>query len=71
MIFNSPGGHSGHSDNSEVSEFLAGKFPMLFYFFHPVFIIIVRDSNTFFENLLHPFVRKLFLHLKEATLHLQ
>ena len=33
---------------------------------------IVQEPNTFFfENLLHPFVRKLFLHLKEATLHLQ
>ena len=33
--------------------------------------VIVREANTVFEDLLHPFVRKLFLHLKEATLHLQ
>ena len=28
-------------------------------------------AKFFFEDLLHPLVRKLFLHLKEATLHLQ
>ena len=28
-------------------------------------------ANYFFKNLLHPLVRKLFLHLKEATSHLQ
>ena len=44
---------------------------MLFCLFHPVFIIIVREPNTFFEDLLHPLVTKLILHLKEATLHLQ
>ena len=32
---------------------------------------IVRELNTFFKVLLHPLVRKLFLHLKEATLQLQ
>ena len=32
---------------------------------------IVRETNTFLDDLLHPIVRKLFLHLKEATLHLQ
>ena len=33
--------------------------------------LTVREPNTFSEDLLHPLVRKLFLHLKEATLHLQ
>ena len=28
-------------------------------------------AKYFFEALLHPLVRKLFLHLKEATLNLQ
>ena len=44
---------------------------MLFCLFHAVFIVIVREPNTFFEDLLHPLVRKVFLHLKETTLHLQ
>ena len=35
---------------------------------HPV---LVLESNTFLEDLLHPAVRKLFLDLKEALLHLQ
>ena len=41
----------------------------------PAFRLIVHDfslgAKYFFEYLLHPLVRKLFLHLKEATLHLQ
>ena len=39
MIFQSPRGHSDqcHSGNSEMSEFLAGKFSMLFCLFHPNF----------------------------------
>ena len=52
-------------------NFLAGKLPMLFCLFHAIFVIIVREPNTFFKDLLHPFVRKLFLHLTEATLHFQ
>ena len=32
--------------------------------------LIVREPNNFFEDLLQPLVRKLFLHWKEATLHL-
>ena len=28
------------------------------------------EPNTSFEDLLHPLVRKLFLHLKQAILHL-
>ena len=32
---------------------------------------VVWEPNNFFEDLLHPLVRKLFLHLKEAVLHLQ
>ena len=71
MIFKSPWDTQGHSDSSEIFEFLAGKLPILFYLFHAVFIIIVWKPNTFYEHLLHPFLRKLFLHLKEATLHLQ
>ena len=51
--------------------FLAGKFRMLFCLFHAVFIIIVQEPSTFLKNPLHLFVRKVFLHLKEATLHLQ
>ena len=31
MIFKSPGDTQGHGDSSEISEFLAGKFPMLFF----------------------------------------
>ena len=30
------------------------KFPMPFCFFHAVFVIIVLEPNTFFEDLLHP-----------------
>ena len=60
MIFKSPGDMQGHGDSSEISEFLAGKFPILFCLFHAVFLIIVWKPNTFFEELLHPFVRKLF-----------
>ena len=67
MIFKSSGDTEGHGDSSEISEFLAGKFPMLFCLFHAVFIIIVPKPNTFFEDLLHPFARKLFLRLEEAT----
>ena len=44
---------------------------MLFRLFDAVFIIIILEHNTFFEDLLHPLVRKLFLHLNAATLHLQ
>ena len=33
--------------------------------------MIVWKPNTFFEDLLHPCVRKLFLHVEEATLYLQ
>ena len=40
---------------------------MLFCLFHAVFIIIGWEPNTFFEDLLHPLVRKLFLHLEKAT----
>ena len=31
----------------------------------------IWEPNTFFEDLLHPLVRKVILHLKEAILHLQ
>ena len=41
MIFKSPGDTQGHGDSSELSEFLAGNFPILFFLFHAVFIIIV------------------------------
>ena len=42
----------------------------------PERIISERVNNSpgakcFFEDLLHPLVRKLLLYLKEATLHLQ
>ena len=33
--------------------------------------ILSRGAKYFFEDLLHPLVRRLFLHLKEATSHLQ
>ena len=49
MIFKSPGDTQGHCDSSEISEFLAGKFPMLFCLFHAVFIIIVQKPNTFLK----------------------
>ena len=71
MIFISLGDIQGHGNSSEISEILAGKSPMLFCLFHAVFIMIVRKPNTFLKNLLHPFVRNLFLHVEEATLHLQ
>ena len=71
MIFIFLGDIRGHGNSSEISEILAGKSPMPFCLFHAVFIVIVLKPNTFFEDLLHPFVRKLFLHVEEATLHLQ
>ena len=70
MIFISLGDILSHGNSSDISEILAGKSPMLFCLFHAVFIMIVRKPNTFFEDLLHPLVRK-FLHVEEATLHLQ
>ena len=60
MIFKSPGDTQGHGGSSEISEFLAGKFPILFCLCYAVFIIFVWKPNTFFEKLLHPFVRELF-----------
>ena len=71
MIFVSLGDIRGHGNSSEILGILAGKSPMLFCLFHAVFIKIVQKPNTFFEDLLHPFVRKLFLHVEEVTLHLQ
>ena len=71
MIFISLGDIRGHGNSSEISEVLAGKSPTLFCLFHAVFIMIVQKPNTFFEDLLRLFVRKLFLHVEEATLHLQ
>ena len=72
MIFTSLGDIRGHGNSSETSEILVGKSPMLFCLCHAVFIMIVQNpANTLFEDLLHPFVRKLFLHVEEATLHLQ
>ena len=71
IMFISLGDIRGHGNSSEISEILAGKSPMLFCLFHAVLIVIVQKPNTFFEDLLHPFVRKLFLHVEEATLHLQ
>ena len=44
---------------------------------HEIIDIYCRSKDIslgvkyFFEDLLHPLVRKLFLHLKEAALHLQ
>ena len=55
MIFISPGDIRGHGNSSEISEFLAGKSPMLFCLFHAVFTMIVQKPNTFFEDLLHPY----------------
>ena len=71
MIFISLGDIRGHSNSSEILKILAGKSPMLFCLFYAVFIMIVQKPNTFSEDLLHPFVRKLFLHVEEAPLHLQ
>ena len=71
MIFISLGDIRGNGNSSEISEILAEKLPLLFCVFHAVFIMIVRKPDTFFEDLLHPFVRKLFLHVEEAALHLQ
>ena len=34
-------------------------------------IAAIKLLGTFFEDLLHALVRKLFLHLKVATLHVQ
>ena len=45
-------------------NFLPGRFPMRLCLFHAVFVIIVREPNTFFEDLLHPLVIKLFLQWK-------
>ena len=47
MIFKYPGGHPGPGDNLEISNFLAGKSPMLFCLFHAVFIIMVKEPNNF------------------------
>ena len=45
---------------------------------HSILSVIIRNLHIslgakcfFFEELLHPLSRKLFLHLKEAILHLQ
>ena len=71
IIFISRGDIRSHGNSSEISEILAGKSPVLFCLFHAALVITVQKPNTFFEDLLHPFVRKLFLHVEEATLHLQ
>ena len=71
MIFVSLGDIWSHGNSSEIVEILTGKSPMLFYLFHAVFVMIVQKSIAFFEDLLHPFVRKLFLHVEEVTLHLE
>ena len=71
IIFISRGDIRSHANSSEISEILAGKSPVLFCLFHAVLIMIVQKPNTFFKDLLHLFVRKLFLHVEEATLHLQ
>ena len=47
-----------------LSHQLVNETKILLYFDSP-------GAKYFFEDLLHPLVRKIFLHLKEATLHLQ
>ena len=73
MIFKSPGrGHSATvvtqkslnfwQENSQMNAIL--PFPYNFHHNSP-------GAKYFFEDLLHPFMRKLVLYLTEATLHFQ
>ena len=70
MIFKSPGDTQGHGDNSKISEFFGRKIPNSILPF-PCNFHHSPGVKYFFEDLLHPFVRKLVLHLTEATSHLQ
>ena len=71
MIFKSTGGHSGHGGNSEISKFFGRKIPNAILPFPCNFHHNSPVAKYFFEDLLHSFVRKLFLHLTEATLYFQ
>ena len=68
---NLQGDTQGHGGNSEISAFFGRKIPNAILPFPCSFDHNRLGALYFFEDLLHPFVRKLFLHLKEATLHLQ
>ena len=61
----------GHGGNSEISEFFGRKIPNAILPFPCNFDHNSPGAENFFKDLLHPFVRKLFLHLTEATLHFQ
>ena len=71
MIFKSPGDTQGHSDSSEISAFFGRKISSAILPFLCSFCHSSAEAKYFFEDVLHPFVRKLFLHLEEVTLHLQ
>ena len=69
MILNLQGDTQGHGDNSEISEPFGRKIPNAILPFPCSFHHNSPGADYFFEDLdlLQPLVRKLFLHLKEAT----
>ena len=56
---------------SRVAAWLAFSLPFRNFTHSPNQVLQSGSEILCFEDLLHPFVSKLFLHLKEATLHLQ